>query len=180
MRRLPDPAFRVRWLAALLGACLPLLGMGCAGYHVGPAKPAFLKDVHTLAIPAFRNESLIPRMEGLLTDTVIKQFQQDGTYQITDASQADVILQGTLFRVTRTPERSVTGNVLLTNEYDLSLSVRYQLVERATGKILDSGRTDGTTNFFVGNDVQQDELQALPIVAEQVAVRLVSAVAEGF
>ena len=81
---------------------------------------------------------------------------------------------------TRTPERSVTGNVLLTSEFDLSLVVSYQLIDAKTGKVLDSGQANGTTSFFVGNDVTQDERQALPLAAEQLAVRLVSAVAEGF
>ena len=173
-------SFRRTVAAALLAAWLPMLCAGCLGYHLGPAKPAFLKDVHTLAIPAFRNNTLIPRMEGLITDTVIKQFQQDGTYQITDAGSADAILRCSVEKVTRTPERSVTGNVLLTNEFDLSLLVRYQLIERSTGKILDNGRAEGTTNFFVGGNVQQDEQQAIPIAAEQLAVRLVSAISEGF
>ena len=68
----------------------------------------------------------------------------------------------------------MTGNVLLTSEFDLDLGVRYVLSERATGKILDSGRIDGQTSFFVGNDVQQDERQAIPLAAQQLAVRLVS------
>jgi hypothetical protein len=159
---------------------LTLFSDGCVGYHLGPAKPAFLKDIHTIAIPAFRNDTLIPRLEGLVTDTVIKQFQQDGTYQIANSDSADAILRGSIERVTRTPERSVTGNVLLTNEFDIDLLVRYQLVERSTGKILDNGRVDGVTNFFVGDDVQQDEQQAMPLAAEQLAVHLVSALSEGF
>ena len=171
---------RRRFAAALLGACLPFLSAGCAGYHLGPAKPAFLKDIHTLAIPAFRNNTLIPRMEGLVTDTVIKQFQQDGTYEIVDAGSADAILRCTLERVTRTPERSLTNNVLQTTEFDVDLLVRYQLIERTTGKVLDNGRADGVTNFFVGGDIQQDEQQALPIAAEQLAIHLVSMISEGF
>ena len=165
-------------LALALGTVV--LWTGCAGYQLGQAKPAFLAEIHTLAVPAFRNNTLIPRLEGVVTDTVTKQLQQDGTYRIVSADQADAVLNCTIEKVTRTPERSVTGNVLLTNEFDLDLGVRYQLVERATGKVLDSGRVNGTTNFFVGNDVQQDERQAIPLAAEQLAVRLVSVLSEGF
>ena len=177
--RVPGP--RLPWrLAALLGALLPFLCAGCLGYHLGPAKPAFLKDVHTLAIPAFRNNTLVPRLEGVVTDTVTKQFQQDGTYQIVDAATADAILRCSIERVTRTAERSLTGNVLQTSEFDLTLLVRYQLIDRSTGKILDNGQAQGVTNFFLRGDVQQDEQQAPPTAAEQLAIHLVSMLSEGF
>ena len=167
--------FRV-FLAA--SACL--LTSGCLGYHLGPAKPEFLKDVHTVAVPVFRNNTLLPGLEGMITDTVIGQIQQDGTYKVAGVGDADAILTCIVEKVQRTPDRSVTGNVLLTSEFDLDLGVRYTLSERATGKILDSGRITGETSFFVGNDVQQDERQAVPLAAQQMAVRLVSAITEGF
>ena len=55
---------------------------GCLGYHIGPVKPNYLSDVHTIAVPTFKNNTLIPRIEALVTGTVIKQFQQDGTFTI--------------------------------------------------------------------------------------------------
>ena len=33
-----------------------------------------------LQYPTFKNRTLVPRIEVLVTDTVIKQLQQDGTY----------------------------------------------------------------------------------------------------
>lgn len=168
------PVFLVAPLAA---ACLLV---GCAAYHLGPAKPSYLKDTHSLGIPVFRNNTLLPRIESVITDTVTEQFQQDGTFRIVNKDSADAILMCTVERVTRTPARSVTGNVLLTSEFDLNLIVRYQLYERTTGKILDGGQINGTTSFFVGSDVEQDERQAIPLAAQQMAVRMVSQVSEGF
>ncbi len=169
-------------LPPICGAVLSLLLTGCAGYHLGgaAAKPAFLKDVHTIAVPAFRNNTLLPRLESLITDTVIKQIQQDGTYQVVADSQADATLTGFIEKVTRAPARSVRGNVLLSSEFTLTVSLRFQIVERSSNRVLDSGVVDGQTSFFIGNDVQQDERQAIPIAAEQLAVRMVSQLTEGF
>lgn len=153
---------------------------GCAAYHLGPAKPEYLKDVHTLAIPVFRNNTLLPRIESVVTDTVSEQFQQDGTFPIVAKDSADAVLMCTIERVSRTPARSVKGNVLLTSEFELNLELRYQLYERASGRVLDGGRLAGATTFFVGSDVEQDERQAIPLAAQQLAVRLVSEIAEGF
>ncbi len=166
------------FLAAILVPALT----GCAGYQLGgaAAKPAYLKNVNTIAVQAFRNNTLLPRLEGLITDTIIKQIEQDGTYRVVTDSQADALLTGYIEKVERQPARSVRGNVLLSSEFNLTVSVRFQLVERSSGKILDSGRLDGQTSFFIGNDVQQDERQAIPIAAEQLAVRIVSQLTEGF
>jgi len=96
---------------------------GCLGYQVGPVKPYYLRDVHTIAVPTFKNRTLVPRIEVLVTDTVIKQIQQDGTFQITSGDKADATLSGEIYRITRAPARSVRGNVLATTEFSLVLVV---------------------------------------------------------
>ena len=153
---------------------------GCLGYHVGPAKPYYLRDVHTIAVPTFTNNTLLPRIEVLVTDTVIKQFQQDGTFQITGGDQADVTLKGEIIRVTRSPARSVRGNVLATSEFNLAMRVRYRLLGHDGKPLAPPGEAVGTTSFFVGTDVTTDERQALPLVTEELANHLVTQLSEGW
>ncbi len=166
----------------ILGAALLVLSLGgCAGYHVGPIKPYALRDVRSIAVPTFDNKTLAPRVAVLVTDTVIKQFQQDGTYRIASDETADAILKGDITRISRAPARSVRGNVLATNEFNLSMRVRYTLVQRGTGKILANPvEVTGSTSFFVGPDITSDERQALPLAAEELAIRLVSQLSEGW
>ncbi len=166
----------------ILGAALLVLSLGgCAGYHVGPIKPYALRDVRSIAVPTFDNKTLVPRIAVLVTDTVIKQFQQDGTYRIASDETADAILKGDITRISRAPARSVRGNVLATNEFNLSMRVRYTLVQRGTGKTLaNSVEVTGSTSFFVGPDITSDERQALPLAAEELAIRLVSQLSEGW
>ncbi len=159
-------------------ACFAL--SGCLGYHIGPAKPHYLADVHTIAVPTFRNQTLLPRVEVLITGTVIKQFQQDGTYRIGNEDNADAILKADITRITRSAARSVKGNVLATSEFNLSMHVRYRLVGRDGRLLGPPGEAVGTTSFFVGSDVTTDEQQALPLAAEELATRLVSQLSEGW
>jgi outer membrane lipopolysaccharide assembly protein LptE/RlpB len=167
---------------------LPLLALlfsGCAGYHVGPIKPKMLREVKTIAVPTFKNETLEPRVEVMLANAVIKQLQQDGTYQVTREHDADAILEGRLEQIERRPARSVRGNVLQTREYTLFLRVRYRLTDRQ-GRVLEQRSISGQTSFFVTGtdsiaaDVNQDERQAIPLAAEDLAVRLVSQISEGW
>ena len=164
---------------------------GCLGYRIGPAKPNYLQDIHTIAVPVFDNKTLIPRIEVLVTDSVIKQFQQDGTYKIGNGDKADATLKGEISRVSRSPARSVVGNVLATSEFNLTLHVKYKLVGPDGKTLGPSGDVAGTTSFFVSSnsavnknqvlgDVTTDERQALPLAAEELAKRLVTQLSEGW
>lgn len=168
---------------------LPLFALflsGCAGYKIGPVQPKFMEGVKTIAIPTFKNDTLEPRVEVALATSIIKQFQQDGTYQIVSEKDADVIVTGTLERIERRPARSVRGNVLLSKEYTLELKCRFTMEERTTGRIIDQRSVNGTSSFFVTGsvdgsaDVNQDERQAIPLAAEDMAVQYVSQVSEGW
>ena len=163
---------------ALAAFCICL--NGCLGYHIGEVKPFYLKDVKTIAIPTFKNETLIPHIDSLVTDTVIKHFQQDGTYRIVNESAADAVLKAEITRITRSPARSLVGNVLATTEFNLSMHVRYRLVTRTGEMLTSSAEAVGTTSFFVGTDVTTDERQALPLATEELAVHLVRQLSEGW
>lgn len=167
---------------------LPLLAFifsGCAGYTLGPIKPKLMRNVQTIAVPMLKNETLEPRLEVQVTNAIIQQLQLDGTYRVARENNADAILEGTIVEMERRPARSVAGNVLRTREYVLTLQVRYRLYERATGRELFSRVVTGNTNFFVSGislvaDVRGDEQQAIPLAAEELAVRTVSQISEGW
>jgi outer membrane lipopolysaccharide assembly protein LptE/RlpB len=176
-------------LKALLATVFCLALSGCLGYHVGPVKPYYLRDVHTIAVPTFKNRTLIPRIEVLVTDTVIKQLQQDGTFQIARGNEADATLVAEVSQIHRLPARSVRGNVLATTEFALVLSVRYSLTGRNGEPLAPPNEAVGTTSFFVSNsnntnnnngDVTTDERQALPLATEDLATRLVAQLSEGW
>lgn len=167
---------RAFFAAAICCLCLT----GCLGYHIGPAKPYYLRDIQAIAVPTFRNATILPRVEVLVTGTVIKQFQQDGTFRIAGDENADATLKGEIIRISRSPARSVRGNVLATTEFNLSMRVRYTLIGRDGKPLAPPAEAIGTTSFFVGTDVVTDERQALPLAAEELAVQLVSQLSEGW
>lgn len=150
------------------------------GYHIGPVKPYYLRDIHSISVPTFKNSTLQPRIEVLVTGTVIKQFQQDGTFRIVGDNEADATLKGEITAISRRPTRSVRGNVLATTEFGLTMTVRYSLVDRSGNQIAPVASAVGTTSFFVSRDVNTDERQALPLATEELATHLVSQLSEGW
>ena len=166
---------------SLFAAVAALFLDGCAGYHIGPIVPKEMTGIHTLAVPTFENKTLLPRLEVLAASSLIKQIQQDGTYQVADKGDADAVVQGTVTEIRRHGSRSVRGDVLASREYELTVYYTYQVKKRSTGENIDSGTVTGVTSFFVsGNDVNQDERQAIPLALENASVRLVSRLSEGW
>jgi outer membrane lipopolysaccharide assembly protein LptE/RlpB len=131
-------------------------------------------------VPTFENKTLLPRVEVLITDSVIKQLQQDGTYRVANENNADAILKAEISEISRTPARSLRGNVLATTEFNLAMHVKYKLETPSGTVLMPSTEVVGTTSFFVGEDVTTDERQALPLAAEELAIHLVTQLSEGW
>ncbi|MBS0660803.1 MAG: hypothetical protein JSR82_21505 [Verrucomicrobia bacterium] len=166
---------------ALLATLAGLSLSGCAGYQLGPAKPAYLSKVQSISVPTFRSEVLEPRAETLVTSSVIKEFQRDGTYRIAPEGRGDATLLGTIESLERTPVRTVRGNVLQPAEFVLEMKIRFELREGGKdGRVIDGGRVSGTASFFASTDLTQDQRQAIPRAAEQAAARLTGQLSEGF
>jgi hypothetical protein len=153
---------------------------GCAGYTLGPIQPSFMKGVHKLAVPIFDNKTYEPQVQTLVTDTFIKQLQQDGTYEITGLDRADAEVRGTIFAVTRIKARSVIGNVLASSQFNLQVQIRVQVVNTRSGATMGQRDVTGQTTFFVGNDLPTQERQAIPLAAEDAAVQAASVLSEGW
>lgn len=154
---------------------------GCAGYHIGARLPQKMAGVKTIAVPTFENRTLVPRLESLAASTLVKQIQQDGTFAVRSSEDADVILAGSIVSIRRHGARSVRSDILKQQEYYLLVTVSYTLTRRCTGEFIEEGSVIGQTSFFVsGNDVNQDERQAIPLAVERAAVQIVSRISTGW
>jgi hypothetical protein len=161
--------------------CL-LLGFltGCAGYTLGPTPPTYMKGVHRVAVPIFKNASITPDIQAVATTTVIKQIQEDGTYEVTGVDQADAVVVGTITSVTRTKSRSLQGNVLASAEFTLRVMINFRIERSNTGQLMNQRNIEGDTSFFVGNDIFTQEREAIPLAIQDAAVQFVSFLSEGW
>jgi outer membrane lipopolysaccharide assembly protein LptE/RlpB len=82
---------RLLWIVPLI------LATGC-GYSTGGKATRLPQSVHTIAIPAFINQTQTYRIEQTMTAAVVREFNSRSKYRIvTDASaDADATLRGTI------------------------------------------------------------------------------------
>lgn len=159
---------------------LSLVLSSCAGYHLGGQKPAHLANVTKLAVPTFENQTLEPRLSSVVTNSLIKQIQMDGSYQIVRKEDADAVLEGIISRVDRSQFRSVRRNVLRTSQLQMRLVVSYAVKDAASGRAIHVGGTSGMSYVILDSNVQNSEAQALDDAAQRVATTIANEISEGW
>lgn len=153
----------------------------CAGYQLGGAKPAILRDVNQITVPMFRNETLHPRAEALATSAAADAVVRDGTYKITSLDKADAILEGTVRSIDYTPLRSTRLDTLRPEELQNTVTLTWVLKDaRDPTKTLASGSSTGSSRFFVDSNLQTSRTNALPDALERASEAMISRLANGF
>lgn len=166
-------------LAVLITPLALTLLTNCAGYQLGSSKPTQLANVTKLAVPTFKNDTLEPRLEVLVTNAVIKKLQMDGAYQIVSRDKADAVLVATIEDIQRSQFRSARFNTLRSSEILMNLRVDYKIVDNA-GATLITGREDAHSNIVMDPSVQITERQGLADAAERLGISLASRISEGW
>ncbi|HUM05941.1 MAG TPA: LptE family protein [Terriglobales bacterium] len=91
-----------RWGAAV--ACLCLATASC-GYHTAGHAGNLPQNVHTIAIPGFVSQSQTFRIEQLMTNAVVREFNTRTQFHVIHETrpEADAVLRGTVLSASATP-----------------------------------------------------------------------------
>ncbi|MFH1067550.1 MAG: LptE family protein [bacterium] len=166
-----------KWI--FLGAMCVL--MSCAGYRLGNIPSAEMKGVKTIFVPVVKNDSYEPGLPVMVTNAILRRIDNDGTFSSSREGQADATLEVRVTRLTRSPLRRSREDVQVTDEYEVTLEAEATLTNLKSGKrIFTKRKVTGKTRYFVQDNLQEGERQALPSAADDLAVNLVKLVAEGW
>ena len=162
-------------LSSLLSSC---------GYHVGGKSDLLPKSIQTIAIPPFKNLTGRYKLADRLAAAITREFIARTRYQIiTDPSQADAVLTGTILNFTAYPTifDPATGRAA---GVQIQVNIQLTLSERATGKILFTRPNyDFRERYEVSVDQTQyfeESGQALERLSRDVARTLLSSILEAF
>ncbi len=130
---LPQPVTG-RWAAALAFA-VGLAASGC-GYRTAGHAVELPQNIHTIAIPGFVSRSQTFRIEQLLTDAVVREFDARTQYRVIHEAKgdADAVLKATVLSASATPLAydSQTGRAASAL---ITVSIQVTLTDRQ-GKVL--------------------------------------------
>jgi outer membrane lipopolysaccharide assembly protein LptE/RlpB len=122
-------------VAATLALGLASTATGC-GYHRAGNAIDLPQNIHSIAIPGFVSHSQTFRVEQLLTDAVVREFNARTQYHVVHSADgdADAVLQATVLSASATPlvYDSTTGRAISAL---VTVSVQVALTDRQ-GKVL--------------------------------------------
>ncbi len=153
--------------------------VGCAGYQPGVNKPKKMAAVTKLAVPTFKNNTLQPRLEVLVTDALIKRLQIAGTYKIVPVNEADAVLYGTIEDITSRQYRAQRNNTLKTSQLLVGLKIKYE-VKGVNDEVLLDGQTDADSTLILDPNFQVTRQQALADAASRLGESLSIEITEGW
>jgi outer membrane lipopolysaccharide assembly protein LptE/RlpB len=156
---------------------------GC-GYHTAGHVVQLPRNVKTIAIPAFKNETLTYRIEQMLTASVVREFNTRTHYRILNdpSDDADATLRGTVLSTAASPLTYNTNTGRAASVLVL-VSIRVTLTDRG-GKVLYQNPaylfreqyevSQDLTSFF------EEDSPAFRRLSRDFARTLVSNILEGF
>lgn len=151
--------------AAVLGAA------GCASYRWTSNVP---KEMRTVCVPTFRNESNVTELGTIVPRQILREFQREGTFRVAHIDEAALEIQGIIKAADSEyvgGDRRV-GSRLAMNELQMKAIV--SVIDRRNGKVLVNNREyTATAPFASGQDLATGQRNASGRVAEDLATKIV-------
>jgi hypothetical protein len=157
--------------------CAVLLS-GCAGYRLGPSN-GLEAGSRRIQINPPVNKTFEPRLSEQLNHQLRKHVQRDGTYRLATDGDADVVVDTVITEYQRSGETFQRRDTLTVRDYRIHLIAKVVAYDRISGKSLVEREIRGRTRVRLGGDQASAERQALPLLTEDLARNITSALADG-
>ena len=158
---------------AFAGFVVAALG-GCAHYQLGTGgTPAF----RTLFVEPVGNKTLLPQAQALLSTHLRETFARDARVQLVNsAAGADATLALTVDSYRREIAAVREGDTGLARKFNVTLGATGTLRDNRSGRAVFENRPlTAVREVFTDGGQLQSEYQALPLLAEALAAKVVHA-----
>ena len=152
---------------------------GCAGYHLG-AVNGVQAGARTIEVRPFDNETLQPRLNEAVTESLRERLQTDATYRLaTRKNEGDIVVTGVIRQYARQGLGFLNTDVTTPDNYRVDVAVHVVAVDRQLGKKILEKDVRGHTFVHVGSDLVGAERQAMPSLADDLARNIAELLTEG-
>lgn len=144
---------------------------GCSSYRWTSSVP---KDMRTVSVPTFRNETEVIELGSLATRQVLREFQREGTFKLSAADDAAIEVQGVLLSAPTQLLSYKRGESMRATENIFTLKAEVSVIDRRNGKVvMDSRLYQAETSFYSDTDVMTARRDASARLAEDLARQIV-------
>lgn len=160
---------RLRSPAVLLFAAVLCAGAGCGHYGT---RSRTAKDIKSIHVPFFVNETPEPNLEVTVTETIIQDLIDDNTLKVVGRDNADAVLEGRIVEFSNRPFSY--NNDLNAEEYRVSVRVVVSLFNRKNNVPIWKDRgMSGDASYFVekvenGNTFEEAVDEAISKITERI------------
>jgi outer membrane lipopolysaccharide assembly protein LptE/RlpB len=168
-----------RWAAPLA----LLVSVGC-GYHTAGHVKTLPEDIHTIAVPAFLNQSRTYRVEQRLTAAVVRELVTRTHYHVVNQPDpaADATLEGIVLSTVAVPATydSQTGRAA---SVMIAVAIKVSLTDRHGNVLYDNPSYAFRNEYQVSRELTsffEEDSPAWDRVSREFAHTLVSNILEGF
>jgi outer membrane lipopolysaccharide assembly protein LptE/RlpB len=163
---------------------MAMISFGACGYSTSNKSASRLPTtLHTLAVPAFTNQTQTYRIETMLTGAVVREFNTRTNYRVTsDANDADAILKGVVISAQTSPLTydSASGRA---SSALVTVTMKVQLIDRNNRVLYENQNYLYREQYQISPEVTsffQEENPALDRLSRDFARQLVSNVLEAY
>ncbi len=164
-------------LVALLGLFAGLTG--CANYRLGTAAaPAF----RTVYVEPVANRTHLPQAQAAVSARLRETLARDSRFTLVNsAAEADATLSVVLTGYRRDIAAVREDDTGLARKFNVTLAAEYSVRDNRAGTLhADKRPATATREVFTDGGQLQSEYQALPLLAETLAGKIVRAVADAW
>ncbi|CAI9086260.1 hypothetical protein A7K73_06290 [Candidatus Methylacidiphilum fumarolicum] len=160
--------------------CIGLVGCS-GGYRLGSIGGPAIQGIKTIYVPTVKNKTVIPGLQSMVTNEIIRAIDNDGTMQTSRNVDADAELDVTIVDFNRVILRPEILDPFTTAEYKLIITASVTLINRKLGRATIKGaQVSGSSYYFTQTNMPEAQRQDLPLVAEDLANRIVNLLTEGW
>lgn len=160
--------------ATVLLGLLLLSATGCAHYQLGTGRPSAFRSVF---VEPVSNRTLAPQIQAILSTRLRESFLRDARLRpVNSAAAADTTLTIAITEYRRDIAAVRADDTGLARKFNVSLTVTGTLRDIRTGKAIWENRPfTATREAFTDGGQLQSEYEVVPLLAEQVAARILHA-----
>ena len=152
----------------------------CSSYRLGNNKPVKYKNIESIAVPIVQSDVLKPKLQSLVTNSIIRSIQEKGAFKIAKEKNSDATLNIKIINIERKQLRASRENVLRTTEMEFIIEIEYRVLNNLNGVTIERGNVKAKSSSYLNPNFQLTENHSLRDAAEKLAISLANKLSEGY